>query len=255
MGGLTRSQPVRSARKPRSHLLDPEAVGEWVGLRHPTVHQYLAIADAFPADFLATVGTTSDILAAYPANVLEKVAKTTAFERRDWLERVRDGVESPRAGAAGNCADRVARHVRQLRDVCLQQQSAASATETAAVLTELLGVVRILAAQVATTGVISASGSVREGLAKARDYRSPIIRVLNWTRRLRHSLLRGRARLNHSAGKFATRLSHSMSTCISLITFIGSARQIVKRHRREALRSEGTPAEDPNRHLVGAHYE
>lgn len=197
---------VRDALAASGANATQEAVGEWVGLRQPTVNQYLRIADSFQADVLSAVGVSADALAPYAANVLEKAAKATADDRKAWLEGVRDGAESSRPSSVPRDAEQVARHVRQLKDVCLQQQSAPSAIETAAVLVELLGVVRILAAQAATSGVEAASVAVQEGVAKVSDYRSPIIRALKWPHALRSFLLRGGASLRGAAARVAARL-------------------------------------------------
>ncbi len=80
------------------------AVGEWVGLRQPTVHQYLEIADAFDAGTLAAVGLTPDDLVPYPAVLLQEVAKLAPEERRAWLENVREGTAGRELrGASARC--------------------------------------------------------------------------------------------------------------------------------------------------------
>jgi len=183
-----------------------ESVGEWVGLKQPTVHQYLQIADGFDAATLSTVGLTLDDLAPYPASLLEKLANLPPDERKAWLVGVRDGVEPTHPQSTSGGSDLIARQVRQLREVCLQQQPGSAPAETAAVLVELLGVVQILAAQATASGLASASGMIQDQLAKASNYRNPIIRVLEWLRLVLSLWRRGREMLRGVAARSAARV-------------------------------------------------
>ena len=196
---------VREALASSGATATQEAVGKWVGLRQPTVHQYLQIADSFDAATLSRAGLTADDLGPYPAKLLEQVAGLEAEERTAWLDGVREGdkTSEPRSAAVVG-SNQVARHVRQLKETCLRQPAVSSPAEATAVLVELLGVVRMVAAHAVVCGLAHATGTIRHKL-ESSNYRSPIIRMVDWVRLLRSLLLRGAASLRCTATRVAAR--------------------------------------------------
>jgi ParB/RepB/Spo0J family partition protein len=190
-----------------------EAVGTWVGLKQPTVNQYLRIAEAFDAGTLSVAGLTLDDLVHFPAAALEKAAKLTVEGRTAWLEGVRDraGAPGPRLVSAGSA--QVSKRASELRDLCVRHDpTSVSTSETIAIVVDLLAVIRILAALAATSALTSASVAIRDRLAMCSDYRSPIIRVIEWARLVWFLLRRGCERVRDGAARATARMHCELAT-------------------------------------------
>jgi ParB/RepB/Spo0J family partition protein len=190
-----------------------QAVGEWVGLKQPTVNQYLTIAEGFTPEILSSVGVTVDDLVRHPAHVLAESAKRSVDDRRTWLEAVRDRSGAPRPRSASAGSQQASKRIRQLKDACLQQQPGFTPTsEAITVMVELLGVIRILGAQVVAAGLASASAKVRDTVTTVRDYRSPIIQSIEQARVALSLVRQGWKRLRRATARSAKRVGRRVAS-------------------------------------------
>ncbi len=162
-------------------------VGEWIGLKQPTVCQYLQIAQAFHESVLLSVDLTRDDLAPVGADLLSEVARLTRPDRIEWLQRLRaDGPRKARRPVPKGSGEPVLREIERLAVACRRREPAAAPGATVVVLSELLPLLCVLVWQLALGSVAVFRERAVAAAGEVRNYRSPIAEVLReWVGRAR----------------------------------------------------------------------
>jgi ParB/RepB/Spo0J family partition protein len=200
-------------------------VGMWVGLKQPTVHQYLRIAEGFDAAVLSAAGATIDDLEPLSAELLESVARLPAEQRRAWLEDLKRGVRRPpETHAPDGEAVRKAKVRRKVEALTRECSNKAGVVETAPavqVLAALAPLMVTLAWQVARGTASSTARAAAQGVVEVVDYRNPIT---SWVQRGVRAVGRGMRRFARVARTIARKLLwHAVSVLLASGIWVGVA--------------------------------
>lgn len=164
-------------------------IGAWVGLKQPTVSQYMAIADAFDAESLDTALVSFDELVPVSAAELEEVAKLPEDERHDWLvalsngNRYRPGDDSAATTDTSEPAQEISGRLEGVHEILVDTGVDLDAQVALAAITASLRIAVLLAVQFVARAGAKSRKVLLQAWARAQEYRSPIFEGLR-TRRL-----------------------------------------------------------------------
>lgn len=160
------------------------AIGEWVGLKQPTVSQYMTIASAFDDASLDEASVSLDDLAPVSAAVLEDVARLPVPDRHDWLVELSNGTcrrlgeESAAAADSSDLAREVPAQLRTLHEAVADTGVDLEPRAALVALAASLRLALLLAVRLVARSADDAKDAFSRAWGATRKYRSPIFEGL-----------------------------------------------------------------------------